>query len=127
MVLLDTADLTAAASLRSFSRLVRDDLRVEGRAAAATRATLPCACQSAAGWVSPVSHAQAAISTRLRTPSLPWMLARWLLTVLREMNSSAAISVLVRPLAMAWTTSISRLDSGAAGRRRPEPGRARVA
>ena len=73
-------------------------------------------CQSAAGWVSPVSHAQAAISTRLRTPSLPWMLARWLLTVLREMNSSAAISVLVRPLAMDLATSISRLDNGAASR-----------
>src|SRR4051812_20476193 len=62
----------------------------------------PGGCQPLAGWTSPVSQAQPAISTRLRTPSLLWMLARWDLTVLREMNRSAAISVLVRPLAMAW-------------------------
>jgi hypothetical protein len=42
------------------------------------------------------SQAQA-ISTRLRAPSLRWMAVRWPLTVLSEMNSSAAISWLVRP------------------------------
>jgi hypothetical protein len=57
--------------------------------------------QSAVGWTNPVPQAQAAISTRLRTSSLLWMLVRWDLTVLSEMNSSAAISVLVRPLAIA--------------------------
>ena len=41
--------------------------------------------------VRPVSQAQAAIPTRFRTPSLFWMRARWLVTVLSEMNSSAAI------------------------------------
>ena len=64
--------------------------------------------------VTQFSHAQAAISTRLRSPSLPWMLARWVLTVLSEMNSSAATSVLVRPLATARTTSVSRSDRHAA-------------
>src|SRR6202020_81452 len=69
-----------------------------------------------AGSMSPVSHAQAAISTRLRRPSFCWMLDRWLLTVLTEMNSPAPISWLVRPVAMAATTSVSRSDSGAAVR-----------
>jgi len=63
--------------------------------------------------MSPVSQAQAAISTRFRRPSFCWMLARWLLTVLREMNSPAPISWLVRPVAMAATTSVSRSDSAA--------------
>ena len=63
------------------------------------------------------SQAQAAIPTRLRTPSFVWIPDTWLLTVLSEMNSSAAISWLVRPLAMARTTSISRSDSGRAGPR----------
>jgi hypothetical protein len=44
------------------------------------------------------SQDHAAISTRLRTPSLFWMRAMCVLTVLREMNSSAAISWLVRPV-----------------------------
>ena len=50
------------------------------------------------------SQAQAAIPTRLRTPSLAWMVDTWLLTVLSEMNSSAAISRLVQPRAVARTT-----------------------
>ena len=38
-----------------------------------------------------------AISTRFRAPSLFIRLARWVLTVLRLMKSSSAISALVRP------------------------------
>ena len=44
----------------------------------------------------PVSQAQPAISTRLRAPSLVWMLAMWVFTVLSEMNSSSPISELVQ-------------------------------
>jgi hypothetical protein len=51
------------------------------------------------------SHAHAAISTRLRASSLVWIPETWLLTVLSEMNSSAAISRLVRPRAISRTTS----------------------
>ena len=40
----------------------------------------------------PVSHAQPATSTRLRRPSLVWMLVRCDFTVLSEMNSSTPIS-----------------------------------
>src|SRR5690606_16004488 len=43
----------------------------------------------------PDSHAQAAISTRFRAPSFAWMLARWVLTVESDTNSSAATSWLV--------------------------------
>ena len=39
----------------------------------------------------PVSQAQPAISTRLRAPSLCWMLAMWLFTVLSEMMAGMAI------------------------------------
>ena len=48
-----------------------------------------------------------AISTRLRTPSLDIKLARWVLTVLRLMYSSSAISAFVRPLATVSSTSSS--------------------
>jgi hypothetical protein len=49
--------------------------------------------------VIPCCHDQAAISTRLRTPSVAWIRAMCDLTVLSEMNSAVAISLLVRPLA----------------------------
>jgi hypothetical protein len=61
------------------------------------------------------SQAHAAIPTLLRTPSSAWMADRWLLTVLSEMTSSAAMSRLVQPRAMARTTSVSRSDSGVVG------------
>jgi uncharacterized membrane protein len=47
------------------------------------------------------------------------MLVRWDLTVLSEMNSSAAISLLVRPRAIAAATSSSRADSGIGTRADP--------
>lgn len=40
----------------------------------------------------PLSHAQAAMSTRLRVPSLFWMPAMWFFTVPGEMNRMVAIS-----------------------------------
>ena len=52
--------------------------------------------------------ALAAASPRLATPSLPRMLDTWTLAVLGEMNSSAAISRLLRPAATRRSTSSSR-------------------
>src|SRR4029453_4922152 len=49
----------------------------------------------------PVSWAHMATSTRFRAPSFRMRLARWALTVLGVMNSSLAISLLVRPWAEA--------------------------
>ena len=46
--------------------------------------------------------------TRLATPSLPKMLDTWTLAVLGEINSSAAISRLLRPAATRRSTSSSR-------------------
>jgi hypothetical protein len=57
------------------------------------------------------SQDQAASSTRLRIPSLSWIRVMWVLTVLSEMNSSAAISALVRPLATLRAIWSSRSDS----------------
>lgn len=84
----------------------------------------PCSrsVQDREEWASPVSHAQPAISTRFRTPSLSWMLARCDLTVLSEMNKSAAISALVRPRAIAWATSVSRSAANQGRLARPGPG-----
>ena len=60
------------------------------------------------------------------------MLVRWVLTVLSEMNSSAAISWLVRPLAMAADDlglpfGQRRAAGRAAGRRAPASGAAAAA
>ena len=52
--------------------------------------------------------ALAAASPRLATPSLPRMLDTWTLAVLGEMNSSPAISLLLRPAATRRSTSSSR-------------------
>ena len=59
----------------------------------------------------PFSHDHAAISTLFRTPSFYCMRVRWGMTVLSEMKSSAAISWLVRPLAMLRAMSSSRSES----------------
>lgn len=50
------------------------------------------------------------------------MLARCDLTVLSEMNKSAAISALVRPRAIAWATSVSRSAANQGRLARPGPG-----
>src|ERR1700754_2885338 len=63
------------------------------------------------------------ISTRFRAPIFAMMLARWVLTVLRLMLSSAAISGLVRPRATATTASSSRRVSGSIGCFGGGPGR----
>ena len=52
--------------------------------------------------------ALAAASPRLATPSLPRMFDTWTLAVLGEMNSSPAISRLLRPAATRRSTSSSR-------------------
>lgn len=57
------------------------------------------------------SQDHAAISTRLRALSLFWIRVMWVLTVLSEMNNSAAISWLVRPLAMLRAIWSSRSES----------------
>src|SRR5690606_29781023 len=75
-----------------------------------TRTTAPLQAYSPS--ISRFSHAQAATSTRLRSPRRDWIEDRWLLTVLREMNNWSATSWLVRPRATARTTSVSRADSG---------------
>ena len=58
---------------------------------------------------------QIAISTRLRSRNLVWMLVRCVLTVDSEMNSSVAISWLPSPRATARATSSSRSDKGCSG------------
>src|SRR3954452_7523462 len=62
-----------------------------------------------------VSYAHMAISTRFLAPSLFMRLARWVLTVLRLMWSSLAISALVRPRATVTMTSSSRVVRGSIG------------
>src|SRR4029450_13026447 len=56
-----------------------------------------------------------AISTRFLVPSLFMRLARWVLTVLRLMWSSLAISAFVRPRATVTRTSSSRAVRGSIG------------
>src|SRR5438309_2501616 len=65
--------------------------------------------------------ALAAASPRLATLSLPKMLDTWTLAVLGEMNSSPAISRLLRPAATRRSTSSSRSVSPSPSPNSPEP------
>ncbi len=56
-----------------------------------------------------------ATSTRSPAPSLVIELAMWVLTVMRLMCSSSAISALVRPLAIVSSTCSSRTVRGSIG------------
>ena len=73
----------------------------------------------------------AAASVRLAAPSLPRMFDTWTLAVFGAMNSTEAISRLLRPAAMSRSTSRSRLVSAAStapsGRSGAVPIRARRA
>ncbi|CAM5481467.1 hypothetical protein SGRI78S_04636 [Streptomyces griseus subsp. griseus] len=69
-----------------------------------------------------LGRANSALPTRLRTSSLRWTLATWVLAVPAEMKSSAPISALVIPLATSRAISVSRpvnASSGSAALGRP--------